>query len=624
MIELTKEQQQVLNKYKDSKEISRTNTEELIWRWTEIVSALNRKLPDRYNERQDWQSKRYLPVFTTLFNAIVGQMDKIMYPTKESFFDIIPNDTGDTDAERIAANYKRLYVAIISKGGFWKKKKSLLKECAMIGCSLLKLSWNKRNSTIDYHWISATNVYLDDSVVDDFKESSFFGETYEQSIVDMLDDDRYTEEGKKALWEATSNNEMKANTTDQVDENREYLREVEFDGMQKRVNPIAKYKVDEFRIKYFDKEKDKHIWKIINYIPSKNVVLRIEDYEDGLNDIVYFPFNKMMYHLYGNGVMEGALDLQDALNDMFNLGIDNGKVSTFPMFIVEESVTNAIEDLMVEPLKAIVTPDGTKDRMGLQPLAPANYTVLIGFLNWIKEMMEETVGLTREAVGGTIRSSERTEGQAQLRLNASAERVVSFLKEYEIDGNIDMLYAMHYMINKYMKQSDIDKYLSYDIRERDFIDIDAESPLNATMIATGTETEEVPALDKQEDLKDFRFNFRMGGIFSLADRIEKEEKLRGTLEEGTAYDPEQKVINREEALRTLSNIKQLPNSDRIIIAKETGVENIQQEDLLNIPQEGLLEEQGFGVPSGGGFQDQLAGISGEDLEQSILEGEENV
>lgn len=561
-------------------------------RWEALNNNLRGNLPEKYNQRKDWQSAVFYNYLKVGFDVMVAKMDEIIFPAPDSFFEIVVNDIDNYDEQRIATALQRLIIFVFNNGGFWNIKRNLLKECALVGGSIVKVLHDKEKDEIKYVWMPIVKTYLDTANIGSFKESNFYGEHYEQTIGRILDDERYDKEAiKEILNYIGEGNLNKPNTTSVNDNNAEYLQAIEFDGRTHSVNPIARYPIDEFRFKYYDSKEKKEKWKIINVFRETRTILRCIDYPDGISDVVYFPLNKMMYHLFGEGVLSNALGIQSTLNDMFNMSVDNAKVSSFPMTFMEESLLASGEDMVIEPMKPIPIPDGTTGRVSPVPMAPPNYQLLIGFLNWLKESIEESIGVTRESTGGTIRSSERTAEQAQLRLNASDKRVVSFLKEFENFGVIDLLEATVKKCSM-LKQTTINEYLGTETVVREGIEIDSDNIEDATDFAPFQETEEeVPVLEKS-DFKKFKFNYRILGITTFAGQVELEQKIQQTIEEASTLEEGKQVVNVEELFRLLIAMRRIPSPDKYMINNKKDNINIEQEQLLGLGQEQLQNIQG--------------------------------
>lgn len=578
-----KTKMEVFQKYQQVKNESKSFINNISRDWQDRINKMKGILDgDIYNSenKKDWQSQKCFNHTKTTVDILIGRVDNIEFPAPSNFSNISVSQMSDNNGQRIATALQQLTEQLIYMGGFWDIKKTLITESVIFGGSFIKIIYDKKEKTLKYYWRTIQNSYPDPSAVGCFDNSMYHGEWYNELMGDVVNNTVYDKSARDRVKNEFANQNINStsSSSSKGHDFRDNVKTIELNDYSREHNIMPTIKIDEFRIKWFNSSKNKMDWVKINVIDNTDIILSCDWYEDGLMDTVFFPYAKRMYSYLGDGVVtKDVMDLQDGLNDALNIGLDNAKLALAPLPIIERSMISNNEDVEVSPGSPMIVPDGTGDKLNVVTLAAPNYQSLIQYQNSWKEAIEETIGITRESTGGTIRSSERSAEQAALRQASSEKRMLSRIREFE-EGTIKMIAKTVYAIKKKLPQSTIDKILGFvEEREQGYYTDDV------TGRPTGIfdDTVKRPRLLKKE-LEEFIFDYRVQGVESFEGQKETTEKIMNVISLSQMVPELNEKFDIPGLAETLVLRSRIPDIERYAIESRTDEQNVGEQELIDL------------------------------------------
>ena len=405
--------------------------------WTEVEEQLNCIPPDSWGNKEDWQTKIYIPLQAKTSEIMSAQLNKMLFALRR-FYSVNGIEQRDIEKE---AGICDLFDAMFDKGRFFLHNEYVLHEAIDLGTSFLKVLPAMRYDGIDFSWRSVRNCYPDPMAIVDFSKSRFFMEEYTENIYDIIQNPIYSKDKVEALLAHLAG---KSKTTKEdlitianISGNAELKIASEFQTVTlleywgfipvKKVSPEGN--------EYWAVEN-----KVIN-VADNAIVLRDDPNEIGV--IPYAPcrVKRNKYHFYGKGFFSNTRGLQELMNSLVNLGFDSLKISSMDIVVINRDAIADASSIQYRPLAVWEMKDVSQVRIQRQPMS-AIQDILNG-ITLIDQVHQEATGSTRHAQGTQMYrgsgSSEETLGEYQLKMQAVEERLLKIAREVEDDYVISIL-----------------------------------------------------------------------------------------------------------------------------------------------------------------------------------------
>lgn len=501
--------------------------------WEEIEKQIRCIPPDSWAQKEDWQTKIYIPLQAKKSEIAKSYLSKMIFGKKRSF-DIVGVEKDDKDD----AHYIVMLVdTLFSSGGFSEQKDYVLQEGVDIGTGFTKILMKEDGTGIDLIWRSAYNVVYDPECGHNIDNARFVVDLYRRDLSYVIERAKREKFGydKKVvqafLDDAVSeaNASKDAPTTNQQESNKEPLMTVKsIDGTQDLTIP-AKYKmvdVDEFWVEVPNKDNVYEKRKIV-MLNAKYILVNVE------NPFGFIPFQwcrvkPRKYDSYGMGYILNTRGLQDLMNSCVNLGFDSLKISSMDIILLDDNKVKDSTTIKYKPLAVWKLKDVNAVKFQRQPVS-AITDVLRG-LTLIDQIDQDASGVGRQiqtgpTLSGAGGSETNTLGEYERKLQMIDQRFLDVGRFIEEDYFVPLIKKVFKIITneKLFDQSKVDRLIG----KKKVDDIRVENG-----IATTVGTKEVSKLDlvKIRGRGEMAYDFKAVGLTQFMGKLEVLEKLKQALQ----------------------------------------------------------------------------------------------
>ena len=399
--------------------------------WDRIVNQIRCVHPTEWAEKEDWQSKVFIPQQAKKTETAFAYLDKMLFGQKR-FFNISGVEKNDKEESGALMD---LFDVTLDRGNFYFENDFIMHEGCDIGTGFIKTLVKPDQSGIDFIWRSAFNISFDPScgyrwqpkyVCDEYKKTI-------QELVAELDNPNplYTKEDIQKVIDAgveagqgKSDADLVAvktiDGTAQVNVSKDWneVDVVEYWGKVKESfeEGEGKDKIKKFRM----------VDKIVVVVNDK-VKIREDENPYGFIPIRPCRVKPRNYDTYGLGFCENTLDLQELTNSMINLGFDSLKLCSMDIAAIDASKVKDMASIEYKPMAVWLFKGDPRQAMVLQRQGISALGQIIQGLTLLDQFDQEASGVLRQTQGASEigGDSGQTLGEYQAKLSMVDNR---FLK----------------------------------------------------------------------------------------------------------------------------------------------------------------------------------------------------
>jgi hypothetical protein len=509
--------------------------------WNKIENQLNGVHPDNWDKKEAWQTKCFTRVQKKASETAMASMKKILFPSKRFFaFDGI-----DKDDREFQNDIATAFEVLLSEGDFYVENTYVLNEGIDCGTSFIKVLADK-DKGFTFSRRQVRKCFVDPIAVTNFSKSRFWGEEYDISLFELLEDKRIPEDKKTKLLQNLSEK-----TGDRTDD------------------PSLIYSGNSYHIaKLYYNIVLTEFWGRIPFTVQKDVGGQIVEYKDVedrnvliANDLILlidlpnpypgipvFPLKvkRRKYDFYGYGFLEGGIELQEKFNSDNNLGSDAMKLSAFDIILLDDDAIKDESSIRYGPKEMWRMKKGrVSDSVNRFQQSRNIMPEVIQSNQFIDSMHQDVTGVTRHAQGtgmlGGSGSGSETLGEYELKLQAVAERFLDVARDIEEDYINPML---NFMFEVMTSPKFIDFYQE---KMNRILGFKVARIINAE---TGEETQEkteVPKINLRT-IGQINLDFKSIALTNFIQRTQGVQKLKAAMELVAKIPQAQQLIKWEKLL----------------------------------------------------------------------------
>lgn len=557
--------------------------------WDKIVQQIRCVHPTAWAEKDDWQSKVFIPQQAKKSETAAAYLDKMVFGVKR-FFNIMGVEKKDREQEGYLMD---LYDVILERGNFYFENDFVLHESVDIGTGFMKILVKPDRSGLDFVWRSAYNVSFDPSCGYNFSKAKYVCDEYKKTIDELVDDlskpnPLYKRDAiQKVIDAAEESGKGKADQdlvtvksidgTSQVTIARDWYEVsiVEYWGKVKESFDNKDKQVKDFRM----------VDKIVVTVNDK---VKIRDDINAYGFIPIFPcrIKPRGYDTYGLGFCESTTDLQELTNSMINLGFDSLKLCSMDIAVVDATKIKDPASIEYKPMATWLVKGDPRAAVSLTRQGVSALGQIIQGLTVLDQFDQEASGVLRQVQGAPQLSGGDTGtlGEYQAKLAMIDNRFLKVGRFIERDYIEPMLKAIFRILfnPKFFNQSLIDRILGVK-EEQVQIGVDPMGqPIKTTQYFSKLDFNAISSAGEMS------FDFKAVGLTQFGKAVETLQKLKELL----------LTVVKTPQLMIISKVDEM--FKRVLQAAEIG----DYEDLIKNDEEikWIMNQIYSGQPQGGGQQ----------------------
>ncbi|HNX02867.1 MAG TPA: hypothetical protein PKM71_04310 [Candidatus Cloacimonas sp.] len=503
--------------------------------WDRIVEQIRCAHPSEWKEKEDWQSKVFIPQQAKKTETAFAYLDKMLFGQKR-FFNIAGVEKNDKEESGYLMD---LFDVTLDRGNFYFENDFVMHESCDIGTGFIKtlIDYDSEGKAtgLKFVWRSAYKISFDPScgykwnpkyVCDEYKKSI-------QELISELDsgDPLYTKEAIQKVIDAgveagQDKGEQDLVTirgidgTSQVTISKDWneVNVVEYWGKAKEkfTDDSGEETIEKYRV----------VDKIIVVVNNK-VKIREDINEYGFIPIRPCRIKPRIYDTYGLGFCENTLDLQELTNSMINLGFDSLKLCSMDIAAVDASKIKDPASIEYKPMAVWLFKGDPKQAMYLTRQGVSALGQIIQGLTLLDQFDQEASGVLRQTqgaqeIGG---NSGQTLGEYQAKLGMVDNRFLKVGRFIERDYIEPFLKDMFRILfnPKFFNQVLIDRIIGLKEVEVEILDPATNQPIKIK--------QQAPKLDfnKLSQAGEMALDFKAVGMTQFSKAIETLEKLKELL-----------------------------------------------------------------------------------------------
>jgi len=499
--------------------------------WDNIISQIRCVHPEAWKNKEDWQSKVFIPQQAKKTEAAAAYLDKMLFGQKR-----FHNISGVEKKDKEESGYiMDLYDVVLDRGNFYLENDFIMHEACDIGTGFIKMLVKPDRSGIDFIWRSAYNISFDPSCGYNWNKKKYVCDEYKKTIDELVDDlsnpaPLYSKEAiQKVIDEAEEAGQGKTDAdlvtvkgidgTSQVTIAKDWfeVNVVEYWG---KVKESFDEKSGEKTIKQY-----RMVDKIVVVVNDK---VKIRDVKNAYGFIPIFPcrVKPRLYDTYGLGFCENTHDLQELTNSMINLGFDSLKMCSMDIAVVDQTKIKDASSLEYKPMAVWLVRGDPRAAVSLTRQGISALGQIIQGLTVLDQFDQEASGVPRQVGQAAELSDTGTLGEYQAKLAMIDNRFLKIGRFIERDYVEPILKGIFKILfnPKFFSQALIDRILGLkEIEVVAGIDPISQQPMKQKQM--------VPKLDfnKISQAGDMAFDFKAVGMTQFAKAIETLQKLKELL-----------------------------------------------------------------------------------------------
>jgi hypothetical protein len=535
--------------------------------WQECEEQIRCKQPDSWDEKEDWQTKIYIPLQAKKEEIAVSYLSKMVFGKKRNF---AISGVEKSDHEN-AYQLTELIDTLIQSGGFSFQNKFVLTESVAIGTSFIKILMKEDGLGLKFIWRSPYNCIFDPECGQDLEKARFWVDLYKKDIAYILQEGRKNKSiyDKKEILRFLQDAQNEAQTAQSVNSNRTNMTDLEplmtiksIDSTEDIVIP-QKYKtvdVDEYWVQV-PTDKGEYEKRVITLLNGKYILRNDENVYDFI-PAQWCRTKPRKYDSYGRGYIENTRGLQDLSNSCINLGFDSLKINAMDIIVIDDNKVKDSTTIKYKPLAVWKMKDINAVKIQRNPVSAIS-DILRG-LTLIDQIDQDASGITRQAQGAPNLSGSGTEaetlGEYQLKLQMIDQRFLDVGRFIEEDYFIPLIRKIFRIITnpKLFNQAKVDRLLG--TKEVDEIGIDE------TGKAKVVGTKRIPKL-KLDDIRnkgEMAYDFKAVGITQFMGRLEIVAKLKEALQIALQNQTLSAITKIDKLWEKLWQVSEIPDYDEFL------------------------------------------------------------
>lgn len=502
--------------------------------WDRIIGQIRCAHPAEWDEKEDWQSKVFIPQQAKKSETAFAYLDKMLFGQKR-FYNIGGVEKNDKEE---AGYIAELYDVLFDRGNFFFENDFILHESVDIGTGFIKMLVKPDQSGIDFIWRSAYNISFDPTcgykwnpkfVCDEYKKTL-------PELVASLDapNPLYTKEAIQKVIEMgmyagqglADEDLMTVKNIDgtaQVKVSKDWyeVSVVEYWGKVKEsFAEEGKPDIKKFRV----------VDKIITTV-NDAVVIRNVPNEYGFIPIRPCRVKPRLYDTYGLGFLENCQDLQDLANSIVNLGFDSLKLCSMDIAVVDATKIKDPASIEYRPMATWYMKGDPRQSVLLTRQGISALGQIMQGLTLIDQFDQEASGVLRQVQGspelGANGGGDETLGQYQAKLAMIDNRFLKIGRFIERDYVEPLLKDIFKIIfnPKFFNQNLLDRILGFKEVIVDGPEIDplTQQPIKVKQILRKLD------FDKISKAGDMAYDFKAVGMTQFSKAMETLSKLKELL-----------------------------------------------------------------------------------------------
>jgi len=483
--------------------------------------------PDSWNQKEEWQTKIYIPLQAKNSEIVKSYLKKMIYGKKRPF-DITGVEKEDQDD---AFQITNLIDVLLQSGDFECQNDYVLQEGIDLGTGFIKMSMKPDGLGLDFSWRSVYNVVFDPECGQDLEKARYVIDLYRRDLRYVISNAKTDKSkfDKKIVEQFLKDAEEEVSTLKSSDNNKEPLMTIKsIDGTQDLTIP-QKYvtvDVDEFWIK-LPNTKGEYDDKRIVMLNGK-YILSEDDNIFGFLPFQWCRTKVRKYDSYGRGYFENTRGLQELMNSCVNLGFDSLKISSMDIIVIDDTKVKDPTSIKYKPLAVWKMKDINAVKIQRQPMSAIS-DILKG-LTLIDQIHQDATGATRQAQGSPSLSGSGTQadtlGEYELKLQMIDQRFLDQGRFIENDYFLPIIKKIFKIIvnKKLFDQAKVNRLLG--VKEIDDVQIDAMGVAKVT----GTKKISKLELKKIQDKDEMSYDFKTVGTTQFSNRLEVLAKIKEALQ----------------------------------------------------------------------------------------------
>lgn len=567
--------------------------------WDEIEEQIRLEPPDAWDNKEDWQTKVYLPMQAQASETAFAKLKKLLFTGK--FFDTAGVEQNDQENSNALVD---LFYQILAVGKFEPVNDDTLRESVDMGASFIKFMLDESGVPV-FVWRSAYNCFFDPECGNDFNKAKWWVDEFKRDIGFLIaevnkSDSLYDKKEVQALLD-----DLTQDVTNYADEDLAQIKSI--DGVYDVVIPKAKKNVSLHEywglVKELLKKQDEktgdwtetseyiYKWRVIT-MANEKFIIRNDENEFGFIPAQMMIIKPLKYETYGRGFLEPARGLQDLANSMINLGFDDLKINSMPIILLDETKVADPASIEYRPI-AVWRGRGDKFAEMMTSGRQSSLLDILRGINFLDQMFQDATGVTRHAQGTpalTGQAESETLGEYQMKMQAIDERFLVVGKVIENKYLKPLLEKLYAVIRnpKLFKQETIDQLIG--LRKTSEIVL-MPDPI------TGAPTPQekityVPRILQKDLPVNLYYDFKIIGLLQQQEIVQMNDKLRMLFEALRGMPELGMYVQKHELLKRLMQIVRLPQSETLVKTDK----QVEQEKQQAMQQQ--MQMQAMGMPKG--------------------------
>lgn len=502
-------------------------------KWDFIIEQIRCVHPEAWAEKEDWQSKVFIPQQAKKSETAAAYMDKMLFGQKR-FFDIQGVEKKD---KSLSGDLCELYDVLFDRGQFYFENDFVMHESCDIGTGFIKVLVKPERSGVDFIWRSAYNISFDPSCGYNFYKAKFVCDEYKKTINELVSDlskpnPLYSKEAIQKVIDAGSK-------AAQSKPDEELVKIKSIDGTNEIT--ISKDWYDVNIVEYWGKAKEGYNEKtgdedIKKYRMVDKIIVIVNDaikIREVNNDYGFIPFficrvKPRTYDSYGLGFCENTTDLQDLTNSMINLGFDSLKLCSMDIAVVDATKIKDPASINYAPKEVWLVKGDPRQAVLLTRQGMSALGEITRGLTLLDQFDQEASGVLRQAQGAPQLGGGGSEtlGEYQAKLAMIDNRFLKVGRFIERDYIEPILKGMFKIVfnPKFFNQNLINRIVGLrEVKVTIGVDPMTNEPI--------TETQMQPKLnfDLIAQSSDMAYDFKAVGMTQFSKAIETVQKLKELL-----------------------------------------------------------------------------------------------
>lgn len=514
-------------------------------RWDTIEEQIRCVHPDDWDEKEDWQTKIFIPQQAKTVESAYAYLDKMLFGTKR-FYSITGVEKRDKEEEGYLTE---LYANVLDRGNFLFENDFVLNESSSIGTAFLKVLINPQRTGLQFVWRSPYNITIDPECGHKLEKARYVIDEYKKPITELIEETQngtslYKKDKVQALLdkaeEAAQGLSNEAQTTIKNIDGTDIVISSEY----KDISIIEFWgyarKSDEAGKKYTYEKR-------IIAIANGKVKLRDDSLDESYGFIPIFAcrVKPRKYDFYGLGFCDTVVDLQELTNSMINLGFDSLKICSMDVAMVDATKIKDQASIDYKPMAVWLFKGNPREaavltRQGLSALGD-----IMKGLSVLDQFNQEATGVMRQVQGAPELSGGGSEtlGEYQAKLAMIDNRFLKIGRFIERDYIEPLLRGIFKILfnPKFFNQRLIDRMIG-----QKEVTAQVPDPATGQMVAI---KQMAPKLDfnKISQISEMGFDFKASGMSMFMKSIETLQKLKELLIE-VVKTPQLMIISKVEEI----------------------------------------------------------------------------